>query len=641
MSYNYTGTPFEEWPDSVLWNEDCYNGRDTHMNHLGAQETTADMPSPSPMPCEFNLELPDLTFTNASSDIYQSLRFSPALSPAALTPLPVQDGMVYFGSYGEFNRALTIAEKSLPCYSDTVKDGLIVAPAQSGECQRDTSQLQDLFSERDIVASTNLGIYHTTSVPWTSLCSISMPTPPERLHQPFEGPVHDASPTAVSTSRWAPPMRSTSPIQCLERTAKLSRSSSYAGYHRAEMISPSPTSAQSYDWATMPMFSQSGRSAPASDPRPQIHVAKGRKKALDPEQRKEAASMRIVGVCANCKKRKEKCDSKTPCKSCIKHYKDDLKDHPCRTAHTASKAKANTTTAAGGPPRSHLRATRAYPRPDHSPDVDMPKAYTKVHAWVSGTVRTPEHIDPASAVPGPKDESPVGDTYPSQYRVIEGERIVSPRMIGLFDTMASPLGKFNEDIHEGSGQSSSDTHHESDDLNTQDNDDSSMFMPNDGVGPYLEAFRFFNLSFGPGKYKNLDTTDSPAVAGYGNDGTETDSCCFLPGNADSSSSCNTASSASQRVEDGVSESIDNGTKLKARGKRIPASKPLDLLCWHAANGIQCKGQTGRSVEVRRLYRYVDEMSLGVWHNMADKEAIIPCLGIPTHTDYHHRARVVS
>lgn len=40
--------------------------------------------------------------------------------------------------------------------------------------------------------------------------------------------------------------------------------------------------------------------------------------------------MRHVGSCSNCKKRKEKCDPGTPCKSCIEHFGSDLVNHPCR-----------------------------------------------------------------------------------------------------------------------------------------------------------------------------------------------------------------------------------------------------------------------------------------------------------------------
>lgn len=91
----------------------------------------------------------------------------------------------------------------------------------------------------------------------------------------------------------------------------------------------------------MQMDSQSGRMAASTTPDgPHTRVAKGRKKGLDPTQRKEAALMRIIGSCSNCRKRKEKCDSGTPCKSCLKHYKGDLINHPCRNHALANLSEA-------------------------------------------------------------------------------------------------------------------------------------------------------------------------------------------------------------------------------------------------------------------------------------------------------------
>jgi hypothetical protein len=40
--------------------------------------------------------------------------------------------------------------------------------------------------------------------------------------------------------------------------------------------------------------------------------------------------MRRFVSCSNCKRRKEKCDTGIPCKSCLDHYKGDLINHPCR-----------------------------------------------------------------------------------------------------------------------------------------------------------------------------------------------------------------------------------------------------------------------------------------------------------------------
>jgi hypothetical protein len=57
---------------------------------------------------------------------------------------------------------------------------------------------------------------------------------------------------------------------------------------------------------------------------------RGRTRGLTPDQRKNAALMRVVKACSNCRKRKERCDPGIPCKSCIEHFKGDLINHPCR-----------------------------------------------------------------------------------------------------------------------------------------------------------------------------------------------------------------------------------------------------------------------------------------------------------------------
>ncbi|OCL11571.1 hypothetical protein AOQ84DRAFT_185372 [Glonium stellatum] len=57
---------------------------------------------------------------------------------------------------------------------------------------------------------------------------------------------------------------------------------------------------------------------------------RGRTRGLTPDQRKNAALMRVVKACSNCRKRKERCDPGIPCKSCIEHFKGDLVNHPCR-----------------------------------------------------------------------------------------------------------------------------------------------------------------------------------------------------------------------------------------------------------------------------------------------------------------------
>lgn len=50
--------------------------------------------------------------------------------------------------------------------------------------------------------------------------------------------------------------------------------------------------------------------------------------------------MRVVGACANCKKRKERCDKGIPCRSCLNHFKGNLIRHPCRGHNLSNLSKA-------------------------------------------------------------------------------------------------------------------------------------------------------------------------------------------------------------------------------------------------------------------------------------------------------------
>lgn len=75
---------------------------------------------------------------------------------------------------------------------------------------------------------------------------------------------------------------------------------------------------------------RSRRMGPSRDSSLKGQKARGRKRGLSPKSRKHAALMRIIGSCTNCKRRKEKCDPGTPCRSCVVHFKNDLVRYPCR-----------------------------------------------------------------------------------------------------------------------------------------------------------------------------------------------------------------------------------------------------------------------------------------------------------------------
>jgi hypothetical protein len=115
------------------------------------------------------------------------------------------------------------------------------------------------------------------------------------------------------------------------RAVALSKSVSLS---RRKNSTPSPTS-DSYGWVAYQPNPLTNKLAPVATEGMSGRAQKGRKKALTPEQRRDAALMRIVHACSNCKRRKEKCDPGMPCKACLEHYRGDLVKHPCRN-HTLS-----------------------------------------------------------------------------------------------------------------------------------------------------------------------------------------------------------------------------------------------------------------------------------------------------------------
>lgn len=130
-------------------------------------------------------------------------------------------------------------------------------------------------------------------------------------------------------SRRALPVLSASPEQQRSpRPALLTRSLSNPRRSRNnKLASPSPTT-DNFGWVSYQPNTQN-RLVP-SGAEGSRRRQRGRVGALTAQQRSHAALMRLVGSCSNCKKRKEKCDPGTPCKSCIDHYKGDLVNHPCR-----------------------------------------------------------------------------------------------------------------------------------------------------------------------------------------------------------------------------------------------------------------------------------------------------------------------
>lgn len=145
--------------------------------------------------------------------------------------------------------------------------------------------------------------------------------------------------------QWAqqvPPLLSVSPeARRRTRSITMSRSNSRTESRRSRnsLTTPSPTS-NTFGWVSYQPNHQTNRLMVSGSDGSRGRRQRGRTKALTAEQRKDAALMRVIGACSNCKKRKEKCDPGTPCKSCLDHYKGDLIYNPCRDRLLSDLSKA-------------------------------------------------------------------------------------------------------------------------------------------------------------------------------------------------------------------------------------------------------------------------------------------------------------
>lgn len=127
MSYNYTGTPLEEWQDFILWDEGCYTvpkaGQlSQHPDVL--EPATISFQSPylfsappstydGPSSYDHSISaLPSLSNDSTSSAEYESYDPSP-FSSAFTSPLYVQSETRYFGSFNASNAFLGSSEKPL------------------------------------------------------------------------------------------------------------------------------------------------------------------------------------------------------------------------------------------------------------------------------------------------------------------------------------------------------------------------------------------------------------------------------------------------------------------------------------------------------------------------------------------------
>lgn len=360
---------------------------------LGAESFGIDQPyvtsaPPSnydgPSSFDYNVSAPP-SIIDESSSYSQFYGTSPTYSSTATSPFVSRDDAHYFGSFGACDYLLPpVREATESPLLDTTRERIVdstssLATTAGNFLNPHVAGSLQTFSGRDVVASqilVNTGTWADQSSISGSMAEcdaymLSASTSPipiirtqaqslngsadsydrlDNFHDQRARAITIPQPNGRTTSHstkvarpWTsnmPPVLPVSPIPHRRpRSGTLSRSSSRVE-QRKSRASPSPTSAHSLGWISMQMNNQSGRMAATSSEVTPGRVPKGRKRGLNPEQRSEAALMRIIGSCSNCKKRKEKCDPGTPCKSCLRHFKGKLVDNPCRNHLLANLSEA-------------------------------------------------------------------------------------------------------------------------------------------------------------------------------------------------------------------------------------------------------------------------------------------------------------
>jgi hypothetical protein len=120
---------------------------------------------------------------------------------------------------------------------------------------------------------------------------------------------------------------------------------------------------------------------------------------------------------------------------------------------------------------------------------------------------------------------------------------------------------------------------------------------------YAGAFKHFRLQEAVEQAEQADAQETPGRA----DGSSSSAGSSVPSTISSFMSSRSGLTSTTTFSGGTSSSQSkdrNGLKIAAFAPNEGNTKPLDLICWHAALGMRCKGQTGRSHEARRLYRSV-------------------------------------
>lgn len=136
-------------------------------------------------------------------------------------------------------------------------------------------------------------------------------------------------------------------------------------------------------------------------------------------------------------------------------------------------------------------------------------------------------------------------------------------------------------------------------------DSNELSDGSEDVRLYYPAFAFFGLLKIVAQADPPEIEDSPGSSGGSSERSDIRSLQTNSTITSFGSSLVPGTKGSGITELGDAGSDESVVVASALSKATLSHKPLDLLCWHAAVGIKCKGRIGRNCETRRLYRCVD------------------------------------
>jgi hypothetical protein len=142
---------------------------------------------------------------------------------------------------------------------------------------------------------------------------------------------------------------------------------------------------------------------------------------------------------------------------------------------------------------------------------------------------------------------------------------------------------------------------ETDTEECDDNGFESSDNPED-INAYSSAFRYFGLLASPGQSQFSEIQDSPdgvhstsSISGSISSTSPYTNSLTSFGSGSGSITATGSSNCGKGSSDGSVVAVFN------RSRGVSGQKPLELLCWHAAIGLKCKGAVGRNTSARRLY----------------------------------------